>query len=224
MRAGSILAILCAGGALLLPLRAYGHGGQFFLAKLSEPDAGSNRLGFPGTCKVLRLEVTADYGANPMLNGEADAASALTHILLLRNEGVLSELEQVAVRRFEKRTKSDTSSPLVAGPDEGEAHQLLTVIWEWPRTSDAIAFEIPKGNPQNVIFWRIDPQTQQPQPPWSALIAGDSTPVIALAVCGAYHRMLCLGAGIAGLLIVLGLIVWAKVTQRRRERTAPVGG
>ncbi len=190
----------------MLPLRAYGHGGQFFLAKLSEPNA-----------EVLRLEVTADYGANPMLNGEDDAALALTHILQMRTGGVLSELAQVAVPRFEKRAKSDPSSPLVAGPDEGAAHQLLTVIWEWPRTSDAIVFEIPKGNPQNVIFWRIDPKTQQPQPPWSSLIAGDSTPVIALAVRRVYRPMLCLVAGIAGLLIVLSPIVWARITQSRIE-------
>jgi hypothetical protein len=91
-RVRSIL-ILAAGGAVLAPLCALGHGAEFLSAKLTLlPEA-----------EVL-LEVTADYGGNPLIANEAAALEALLDpVRLSRNETLapLSDLTTSSITRHQ---------------------------------------------------------------------------------------------------------------------------
>src|SRR5689334_17767810 len=82
---------------LWFPVFARAHGTEFVLAKLQL---------MPG---AVRLEMTVDYGQNPMVETEGDAREVLTHVLRTRVGESTDELKSL---RFEKRTQFDPTTPI----------------------------------------------------------------------------------------------------------------
>lgn len=162
--------LVLIGGATLAPLSAFGHGGEFLLARLSV---------LPN--REVRLEITADYGENPMISCAEEAQALIPDILQLQGKGKSQALRELAPGKFEKHAKLDPTAPLPVLPGEADkVHELITGTWQWKATGDSLRFEVPKGNPHNVLLWVTDGQTSMEKPRWNMLIAGDVSPVIAL--------------------------------------------
>ena len=161
---------LLIGGALLAPLSAFGHGGEFLLARLSV---------LPN--REVRLEITADYGENPMISSAEEAQALIPEILQLQRDGKSQSLGELSPGKFEKHGKLDPTAPLPALPGEAEKiHELITGTWQWKASSDSVRFGVPKGNPHNVLLWVTGEQPAMEKPRWEMLIAGDVSPVIVL--------------------------------------------
>lgn len=166
----SVITTLIIGGAILAPLTAFGHGGEFLLARLSV---------LPN--REVRLEITADYGENPMIGSAEEAQALIPEILQLQNNDKTQALRELATGRFEKHSTLDPTAPIPTLPGEvGKVHQLLTGIWQWKASGDSLRFGVPKGNPHDVLLWVTNDQTAMEKPRWDMLIAGDTSPVIAL--------------------------------------------
>lgn len=206
MRVGWLVFALLAASASSV----FGHNGQFLLAKVLVPEPGR-----------VQLEVTVDYGANPMIQTEAEASEALRGVLLVLEEGRSVALEELGLVRIEKRADSDPTCPLPyspsSAPAEPENHQLLTATWTWSTRARSLAFEVPKGVPHDVILWRMDGTSHQRALRWFYLIAGDRTASMPLPQPSSHARLwtaVALGVALAG---GLGMVGWWKRT-RLRER------
>lgn len=181
------------GGATLAPLSAFGHGGEFLLAHLSV---------LPN--REVRLEITADYGENPMISSAEEAESLIPEILQLHTDGKPRTLNTLSPGKFEKHDKLDPTAPIPVLPGEADkVHELLTGSWQWKPAEDGLRFEVPKGNPHNVLLWVTTDQNGSEKPRWNMLIAGDLSPVIPLPQPKNFDRkfvivtlIACLGMGI----------------------------
>jgi hypothetical protein len=121
-----ILSIL-AGGAVMAPLFAFGHACEFLVA----------RLEVNGDC--LRLEITADYGGNPLIEDEAEARRAVRSILRVSSGEKVRALEDLAPLRMELRSDWDPEAPTAFAPaPDGQPHQLLTAMWSWQADADEV--------------------------------------------------------------------------------------
>ena len=155
---------ILAGGAVLGPLPALGHGCEFLLARV---EAVEGRV---------RLEITADPVGNPLLADEAAAVAAVRGSLQVRTEAGLRPLAELAPVRVEMRDRWDPEAPSFQSPPmEGEPHRLLTAVWEWRTPAEQVVFAVPRGNLHDVLLWR--PARDEPAQ-WRLLIEGESGPVI----------------------------------------------
>lgn len=163
-------ALFTAGAAIALPLSVVAHGSEFLLAKVEMMKDTS-----------LLVEVTADYGENPMLSTEQEARDALKDTLNLRIGDQSLPLNSVVPVRFEKRTQQDPTAPLPSDPlAENKPHQLLTASWRWKPSEESIAFELPQGRPHTMIMWVADEKQPEAMPKWRMLIGGDVSPPISI--------------------------------------------
>lgn len=166
MRRKSILSIL-AGGAVLAPLFVFGHACEFLVAKLEvKPDR-------------VTLEITADYGGNPMIPDEATAQEAVRNILQVHLGGQVRRLEDLEPLKFEKRSQWDPEAPASFAPaPDGQGHLLLTGIWTWRPHTGRIALAVPDNNPHDVLLWTQDDKLPGKDAKWMLLIEGEKTPEI----------------------------------------------
>lgn len=206
MRVGWLgLALLAAGSPSV-----FGHNGQFLLAKVFVPEPGR-----------VQLEVTVDYGANPMVQTEAEASDALRRVLRVIEEGRSVAPDELGPVRMEKRAELDPTCPLPdsesSAPAEPENHRLLTAIWTWPTRAGCLAFEVPKGVPHDVILWIVDGASRQRAQRWFYLIAGDRTAPMPLPEPSSGGRLWGVVALGVCLLGGAGMVGWRKRT-RPRER------
>ncbi len=192
---------LFVGGVLGTPLFASGHGAQFVLGKVTPLDDG-----------WVRLELTADYGENPVIESLDHAREALRDLVQWRESGggerpFLPLPEPV----FEERTKLDPTIPLPTDEEQLAAdHQLLTGIWEWRPGGEALQFQVRERTPLDVLLWTERPKTASSANEglrWAVLIAGDVSPVMELPGMKDPARNLWLAAGAGGLML-LGWIAW----------------
>lgn len=195
-----------AGGAVLLPLLAQGHGCEFLFARLDVEPGGR-----------LTLQMTADYGGNPMLPDEEAAKSALMDALRVRAAGEGRRLDELARLHFEKRGQWDPETPAsFAPPEDGTPHRLLTATWSWHADVDALAFEVPRQNVHDVLLWTTHLRASEGDPKWMLLIGGESSPEIALVAAqdgGGWQRA---GMIIAACFCLLGL--WGAAVRSRKTR------
>lgn len=178
------LLVILAAAVLACPLAASAHGSEFMLAKV-----GITRS---GECV---LEVTADYGGNPMIGSEDEARASLNGLLQIKSNGRVQELSELAVPIVEKHDHLDPTTPAFQ-PDMEQEHKLVVGRWRWqPQTAD-FTFQIPKGNPNAVLMWTANEKVPLEKPRWVIMIAGDESPVIHVpqnlggwiwfAVCGVF--------------------------------------
>jgi hypothetical protein len=157
---------ILAGGAILGPLPAFGHGCEFLLARV---EALEGRV---------RVEITADPVGNPLIADEAAAVAAVRDSLQVHTGDGLRSLAALAPVRVETRDRWDPEAPsFQAPPATGEPHRLLTAVWEWRTSADQIIFAVPRGNLHDVLLWR--PAGDAPAQ-WRLLIEGESGPAIAV--------------------------------------------
>ena len=194
----------------LLPVRSYAHGSEFLLAKVC--------LNEPGQ---VRIEMTADYGSNPMISSEDEAEAALKAMLQIRTPSGPKALDTFASPRFEKHSQFDSTSPLAAGPvNEKDPHELMTGTWSWRTSEKALVFEVPKGNPQNVVLWTDELRKKDGKPPFLFLIAGDFTPPISIHQLRLNWKQA--GLGLAGFaLIAASVTTWVRRRKRSIARSDP---
>lgn len=153
------------------PLHVFGHGAEFLSAKLTLlPDA-----------EVL-LEITADYGGNPLIADEAAAKGALLDPIRLRREETLVPLAQLASVRFSQHNNWAEFAPASYLPSEAESqpHALITSAWRWRSETPEVVFEMPKGKIHDVLLWTRDETNPDAPPKWMLLLAGDTSKAIAV--------------------------------------------
>ena len=199
---------LLAGGAVLAPLLAFGHACEFLAAGLQVTPAGE-----------VELQITADYGGNPMIADEEAARAAVLSILRVEHGGRTSALGDVAPLRIERRSQWDPATPAsFSPPPDGQEHQLITATWRWRPDAPEIRFKVPDGSHHDVLLWRreADPQPGA-ETKWTLMIAGDQSPVIVMPQKNPGPAML--WGGIAGLCLILMLLV--PRLRGRRPRPAP---
>lgn len=205
----SFILILAAGGAVLAPLCASGHGVEFLSARLTLlPDA-----------EVL-LEVTADYGANPMIVDEAAARAALADPIRLRQGEEMTALNALANPQLTEHDDWETFAPAAYLPAEADAqaqaHSLLTAAWRWRSTSPEVVFEMPKGKKLDVLLWTQN-QTEPKAPPrWMLLLGGDRSKAIAVAWRPWWQRWATVMASGCLAAVVLGYFSSRVFTFRQR--------
>lgn len=163
-RAALMIPLLIA--AMMLPVAARAHSTDFILVKAS-PRAGG-----------IDVELTADYGGNPMFTGVDDARGVLTKVLRVHAGGQSWDLGVLVPLRFEERTRFDPTAPIpLDPPGSAEAHRLLCAKWSWNCRAEAVTFEMPAEAGQSVILWE-PPAAADQQPRWVFLLPGESSPVI----------------------------------------------
>lgn len=189
---------LCIGGVLVTPLFASGHGAQFVLGKVTPLKDGR-----------VRVELTADYGENPMIESAEEAREALSGLMRWGNarendKVIFEDLPEV---RFEERTQLDPTIPLPpAEAPSGEEHQLLTGIWEWKPEGDQVRFQMSKGTPLDVLLWTAPSGPSQASLRWVIMIAGDVSPVIQLEP--ERPNGFAVGWAVVSGVTLLGLVSW----------------
>ncbi|MDZ4289865.1 MAG: hypothetical protein U0984_18010, partial [Prosthecobacter sp.] len=158
---------LLAGGAVMAPLFASGHACEFLVAKMQISEG------------VVQLEITADYGGNPMIPDEDTARAAVQKILQVHQGGQPKSLEDLAPLAFERRQQWDPATPASFSPaPDGQAHELLTAVWRWQPKTHEVAFGVPDGSPNDVLLWTTAEHLPGKQVQWMLLIEGEKTPMI----------------------------------------------
>lgn len=169
MRAAArVLRVFAALAVILIPARTFAHSSEFILAKVT-PQEG----------RVL-LELTVDYGENPMVASEAEARAVLAKVLRVRVGGKTRELGSLASIHFERRTQIDPTAPIPKDPvEDAKPHQLLCAQWSWKCAVNKIAFEVPQDAGQSLILW-TPAKSPAETPRWVFLLGGDVSPEIAI--------------------------------------------
>ena len=171
MRAARSILILAAGGAIMAPLCVFGHGAEFLSAKLTLlPEA-----------EVL-LEVTADYGGNPLIADEAAAKEALIDPIRLRRDETLVPLAELSAASVTQHDNWAEFAPASYLPSDAETqpHTLITAAWRWRSSEPEIVFEMPKGKMHDVLLWTRDQTNPDAPPKWMPLLSGDRSKAISV--------------------------------------------
>ncbi|SKA80568.1 hypothetical protein SAMN02745166_00655 [Prosthecobacter debontii] len=147
----------------------HAHACEFLLAKLEvQPER-------------VTLEITADYGGNPLIPDEAAAREAVLNSFHVYLGGQTQRLEELEPLRFETRMEWDPTAPTaMAPPPEGQTHQLLTGIWKWRPHTDHIVLGVPEKNPLDVLLWTQNEKLPGKEAKWMLLIEGEKTPEIVI--------------------------------------------
>ncbi len=191
---------------LTTPLCALGHGAEFLSAKLTLlPDA-----------EVL-LEITADYGGNPLIADEAVAREALIDPVRLRRHETLvplAELSAVSITQHDNWAEFAPAAYLPADT-EAQPHTLITAAWRWRSSEPEIVFEMPRGKLHDVLLWTRDQTNPDAPPKWMLLLAGDKSKAIAVHWTPWWRRWQAVMAS-SGLILALGYFVSRNFTLRQR--------
>ncbi|WP_461785916.1 hypothetical protein [Prosthecobacter sp.] len=206
MRFARSIFILAAGGAILAPLCVFGHGAEFLSAKLTLlPEA-----------EVL-LEITADYGGNPLIADEAIAQEALIDPVRLRRGESLVPLAELSAASITQHDNWAEFAPASYLPSDAEtqAHTLITAAWRWRSSEPEIVFEMPKGKLHDVLLWTRDQTNPDAPPKWMLLLAGDRSKAIAIHWPPWWQRWQTVMAS-SVVVLALGYFVSRNFTLRQR--------
>ena len=195
------ITILAAGGAVLAPLCALGHGLEFITAKLTLlPEA------------TVQLEVTADYAGNPLVADEVAAREAIANPLHVRHGGDWVSLDALSRPKVTMHSDWASCAPPSLPPTPPEAeHALVTATWRWQHADEFVSFAVPKGNMHDVFLWQGEAGDPASGPKWMLLLAGDVTKELKLKPRRGW--MVPLGFG-AGLIIAAGFFWWMRGRRR----------
>lgn len=204
-RVRSIL-ILAAGGAVLAPLCAFGHGAEFLSAKLTLlPDA------------EVQLEITADYGGNPLIADEAAAKESLLDPIRLRSGDTLVLLSKIAAASISQHSNWAEFAPASYLPSdtESQTHSLITASWRWRSETPEIVFEMPEGKLHDVLLWTHDETNPAAPPKWMLLLAGDKSKAIPVHWTPWWRRRPTVMASVV-LMLAIAYFVSRNFTLRQR--------
>jgi hypothetical protein len=206
MRVARSILILAAGGAVLAPLCAFGHGAEFLSAKLTLlPDA------------EVRLEITADYSGNPLIVDELVAREALIDPIRLRRDETLVPLAELSAASVTQHDNWAEFAPASYLPydTETQPHILITAAWRWRSMEPEIVFEMPKGKLHDVLLWTCDQTNPDAPPKWMLMLAGDKSKAIPVHWTPWWRRWQTVMAS-SFFVLALGYFVSRNFTLRQR--------
>jgi hypothetical protein len=157
------------GGALLLPLFASAHNGEWLLAKCTI-DADNS----------VTVRLTADAEANPRIKTQEDFVRETKGLLLVHDGDQSKDFLSLADKvEFGVDDHLDPAAPLGHTPEElAKSYQLLKFTARARLTPDRFTFRLPEKSPHTVILWLIDERLEKQEPRWVMLIGGDESPLI----------------------------------------------
>ncbi len=157
------------GGALLLPLFASAHNGEWLLAKCTI-----------GADKNVTVRITADAEANPRIKTQEDLVRETKGLLLLHDGQTTTDfLRQASQVDLGVDDRLDPAAPLGHTPEElAKSYTLLRLTARASVTPRKFTLRLPENSPHTVILWLVDERLEQPEPRWVMLIGGDESPLI----------------------------------------------
>jgi hypothetical protein len=164
------LRVLClTGGALLLPLLASAHNGEWLLAKCTI-----------GVDNDVTVRITADAEANPRIKTQADLIRETKGLLLVHDgQATRDFLELANPAELGVDDRLDAEAPLGHTPEElAKTYTLLRLTARAALTPRRFTFRLPEKNPHTVILWLVDERREKQEPRWVMLIGGDESPMI----------------------------------------------
>ena len=168
------------------------HGSEYLGAKFYRDDQSG----------VVTVEVTADYGANPLLESAEAAEAAVSRLLQISLNGHWTPLEAVAKVELMRHHTPDETSPLPSDPQTDQPHDLLTGRWAWlpPRDLLELVLRVQPDEVQPVIFWISKPGVARANQKWAMLQGGEETPRIELPHVPSISLWVCFSVIFAALL------------------------
>ena len=165
---------------LLTPAMAWGHAGDFILAKCRTDTIGT-----------VTLELSVDCLQHPTLTNQPEALAALRGVLALHSPAGLVALDSLAPARSETTATPDPDIPLSSDPgDAKRPHALVKLSYSWQPGVPEIRFAVPVGNAHDVLFWLAGGARPAPGPvQWRILIAGDVSPPVQVPVPSGILRL-----------------------------------
>jgi hypothetical protein len=140
------------------------HGINFLLVKAT-PGAGQ-----------LRLEITADYTDNPLIDDAIKAEAVIREMLHLKVGNSTTAVGAATGFTFQASTRLDPTCPIPLETTKDAAeHRLLIGTTTEPIAAQEAVLSILPGNPHDVIYWTV-PSAGASQNGY--LIAGESTSAI----------------------------------------------
>jgi hypothetical protein len=157
------------GGALLLPLFASAHNGEWLLAKCTI--SGDNSV---------TVRITADAEANPRIKTQEDLVRETKGLLLIHDGQTTTDfLRQASRVDLGVDDRLDPAAPLGHTPEElAKSYTLLRLTARASVTPRKFTLRLPENSPHTVILWLVDERLVQPEPRWVMLIGGDESPLI----------------------------------------------
>ncbi len=167
------------------------HGLNYLLVK-AVPAEGS-----------LRLEISADYTDNPLIESSAQAQEIISSLLEISSTNGTGTVGTATGFKFQTTSEIDPTCPLKLPTDPtAPPHRLLTGTTTELLDATQITLSVPKGNPHDVIIWTTPTDSLPGQK--FLLIAGETTQPILIPPS---KRWSWLGAG-AAVAAALGLVGW----------------
>ena len=197
----------CGTALWLVPTIAWGHSGEFILAKCS--------TGADGRVSVV---LTVDCGQHPVLKDRSAAQAAMRQALQVETDRGPVSLDALAEAAPSFSAIPDPDLPLSADPvGGGLPHVLALLAYSWRPGGPEVSFSVPSGFPHDVLFWLGDGARPATGPvPWRILMAGDLTPGIPVPVIGKHPRPSPMAGG--ALAAGTGSVLWAGFWWRRYRR------
>ena len=165
------LRVFClTGGALLLPLLASAHNGEWLLAKCTI-DVGNS----------VTLTVTADAEANPRIHDEAALIRDTKDLMMLNYRIAGGGWGYACPVSLASSTSErlDPAAPLGHTPEElAKTYRLLHVSTTYTLPPERFTIKLPAGSPHTVVLWLVDERLTKQEPRWVMLIGGDESPLI----------------------------------------------
>ncbi len=157
------------GGALLLPLFASAHNGEWLLAKCTI-----------GADNKVTVRITADVEANPRIKTQEDLVRETKGLLLLHDGKTTTDfLLQASRVDLGVDDRLDPAAPLGHTPEElAKSYTLLRLTARASVTPRKFTLRLPENSPHTVILWLVDERLEQQEPRWVMLIGGDESPMI----------------------------------------------
>ena len=157
------------GGALLLPLFASAHNGEWLLAKCTI-----------GADNNVTVRITADAEANPRIKTQEDLVRETKGLLLLHDGQTTTDfLRQASRVDLGVDDRLDPAAPLGHTPEElAKSYTLLRLTARASVTPRKFTLRLPENSPHTVILWLVDERLEQQEPRWVMLIGGDESPLI----------------------------------------------
>ena len=186
----------------LLARPADAHGLQFLLAKVTPTDGGS-----------VKIEISADFTANPLIADEQAAEEVIANILMIHGQGEPRPVGKSQGIHFARTRDIDPTCPVQIPPAPGGLpHELLTGYLEESVTGNSLELGISKGNPHDVILWTMPVGGTGAAEKKYSLIAGDT---IKLDLPPLRSNGWKTGAILSGIVLILSGFTYA---WRRRMR------
>ena len=157
------------GGALLLPLFASAHNGEWLLAKCTIAEDNS-----------VTVRITADAEANPRIKTQEDLVRETKGLLLVYDGKTTTDfLLQASRVDLGVDDRLDPDAPLGHTPEEmAKSYTLLKLTAQASVTPRKFTFRLPEGSPHTVILWLVDKRLEKQESRWVMLIGGDESPMI----------------------------------------------